>query len=77
MSKFFKAICLKEIFWNNRTYKQGQTINIDEGDAKTLADANVIGDVVQIELTKPIEFAIQEEQENAMQPYKKRGRRPV
>lgn len=75
MPNWYRAICLKEIYWSGKTYRQGDTINIIEDDTRTLQTANAIGDIRKISIADDkIEFAITESPENAKQPYKRRGR---
>lgn len=74
MTTFYKGICIKEIFWNNRTYKQGASITIDEYDVKMLREAGVVGDIAEYELPQKIEYSVKDEPENAMKPYRRRGR---
>jgi len=73
MTTFYRGVCLKEIYWNNRTYREGAYITVDEYDVKMLRDAGVVADIVEHEIEK-IEYAVKEEPENAMKPYKRRGR---
>jgi hypothetical protein len=72
--KLFKGICTKEIFWNARTYRQGDSILIDVDDLQILKEAGVVGDIAPYVLPDKIEYAVKEAPENEMKPYKRRGR---
>lgn len=74
MPNWYKAICLKEIYWpekNGETYRQGDPIKIIESDVRILADAGVVGDIKKINAA--IETATKKASESAMKPsYRKR-----
>ena len=72
MPKWYKAICLKEIYWLGETHRPGERISIIEEDMRILTDADVIGEVTLIRGNP--EFAMAEAPENAKRPYHRRAR---
>ena len=72
--ELYRATCLKEIFWNNKTYKQGDPIHVDKNEMKTLSEASAIGDIEPV-LTRDKEYAVKNPPENAMKQHgRKRSR---
>lgn len=75
MPKWFKAVCLKEIYWKGKTYRQHDKINVIEEDVQILSSAGVLGDIKKIEIEANVETATREAPENAVLQYRKKGRR--
>jgi hypothetical protein len=70
MPNWYKATCLKEIYWQGQTYRQGDSIKVLESDARILTDAGAIGGTSKITV---IETATKKAPENAMKTsYRKR-----
>ena len=65
---WYKATCLKEIYWKGKTYRSGDTINIIEEDVRILMQAGVVGGARKIQEK---EFAVREVPENAMKTHRK------
>jgi len=74
MPKWYKATCVKEIYWAGQTYNAGSPIRVTEEDVQILRDAGVIGDIKKMEISGPVEQAISEAPENASRNYRKRAR---
>lgn len=62
--KWFKGILLKEIYWREKSYRQGDAIRVSEEDMRTLTQAGVIGNVRSIDIEK--EYAVSDAPETAM-----------
>ncbi len=73
MINWYKAICIKEIYWHGDTYRQGDSIKIIEEDVRILSDAGVIGDVKKIQIAI-VEQAVIEPPENEMKRYGRKAR---
>ena len=73
MPNWYKATCIKEIFWHGETYNQGTPIKIIEGDMRILSDAGVIGDIKKLPIAI-VEQAIIEPPENEMKRYGRKAR---
>jgi hypothetical protein len=67
MMELYRATVIKEIYWHNKTYKQGDPIHIDKDEMQELSDAAVIGDVKPMLLKK--EYAVNLPPENAMKQH--------
>ena len=75
MPNWYKATCIKEIYWHGDTYRQGDSIKIIEEDVRILSDAGVIGDMKKIQNPENnIEQAVIEPPENQMKRYGRKGR---
>jgi len=67
----YRAKCLKEIYWDDQTYRPGDSIAVKRVDMDILRDAGVIGDIRKIE----IETATIRAPEKATKSYKKTTRK--
>lgn len=76
MTKWYKAITMKEIYWKGQTYRSGDEIKLIENDVVILTDAGIIGAIEKIESKTRKEFAVKDVQENQKVVHKKRGRKP-
>ena len=75
MPRWFKATCLKEIYWQGKTYSQHDKISVTEDDVRILSAAGVIGDVKKIEVAaNTIEMAVRKAPENEAIPYRRKAR---
>jgi len=72
MPKWYRATCVKEIYWAGQTYNMGSPIKITEEDARILRDAGVIGDIKEINID--VEQAVLEAPENASRNYRRKAR---
>lgn len=71
--KMYQAQCLKEIYWNGRSCRQGETIRVEEEDMRTLSGAGVIGNIRLVTISREgPETQMSGPPENAAMP---RGRR--
>jgi len=70
-AKWYRAECLKEIFWDGRTYRRGDRITVSDEDVETLRQASVIGDIVRV---PAVELAIVDAPEDASRNYRRKGR---
>ena len=75
--ELYRATCLKEIFWHNKNYRQGDFIHIDKDELKELSEANAIGDISQMPVSKSTEYAVSAPPENTMKQhgFKRNGKR--
>ncbi len=73
MPNWYKATCVKEIYWHGETYGQGDSIKITEGDMRILSDAGVIGDIKKLPIAI-VEQAVREAPENEMKRYGRKAR---
>lgn len=69
--KWYRAECLKEIFWDGRTHKRGDRITITDEDVETLRQAAVIGDIIRI---PDVELAVKAAPENTSKNYRRHER---
>lgn len=72
MPKWYRATCVKEIYWAGQTYNAGSPIKITEEDTQILRDAGVIGDIKEINID--VEQAVLEAPENASRNYRRKAR---
>lgn len=71
-AQWFRAICIDEFQWGDRTYRQGESIIIVDADREELQQAAVIGDVHPV--APLVEMATATAKEDASQNYRPRRR---
>lgn len=69
--KWYRAECLKEIFWDGATHRRGDRITVSEEDVETLRQAAVIGDITRV---PDVELAVKAAPENASKNYRRQER---
>jgi len=67
--RWYKATCLKEIYWKGKIFRMYDKIKVASDDIEILRNAGVIGDIKKI---NDVEFAVKKAPENAKRTYKKR-----
>ncbi len=71
--KWYRGRCVKEIYWGDKSYRQGDLINVIEDDMRLLTQAGVIGDIKKIQ-SGEIEDAMLRPPEHAMKPINRKVR---
>jgi len=74
MPNWYKATCMKEIYWKGKTYRIRDKINIIEDDVYILTNAGVIGGIKKIQPENRVEFAVEKAPENRKRTHHKKDK---
>lgn len=76
MRSYYKAVCINEIFWHNKVYRNGDPIVLDKADLDKLLEARVVANaIMMIQPESKTEYATKEAPETTMKEHGLRRKR--